>query len=340
LTEFVTALSNLNDSSIKIQVGRHALQALATRVVSFEEQDAALREIVAESYQAEEAYLDAAKVLQGIQLESSQRKVSDADKIKLWIRICRLYLEEDDTLGAESFLNRAKNLIYRVSDREIELHFQLSQARILDSRRKFLDASQAYHGVSLASSLADEERNMILSKAIICAVLAPAGPQRSRLLGKLYKDARASNLEELAILEKMFLDRLISPVEVSNFADNLAPHQLAKTSDGSTVLSKAVVEHNLLATSKLYSNIATAELAILLGLGLDSAEQYAARMIEQGRLTGQIDQIDEWIHFMDDGQTLSSDKAGPAPGIRKWDQLVQGVIEEVERVSSLIQSTA
>ncbi|MCJ1386621.1 COP9 signalosome complex subunit 4 [Xylographa soralifera] len=341
---YVDAIRGVSSPEVKIESGRYALEALQSRVVSYEEQDASIREILADAFQEQEEYVEAAKILQGLQLESSQRKISDEVKVRTWIRICRLYLEEDDTTSAESYLNRAKNLLYKVEDKELNLMFQLSQARILDSRRKFLEASQTYHGFSLSLALAEEERAFALSKAIVCAVLAPAGPQRSQTLGKLFKDERALQLDEYGILEKMFLDRLISPQEVTNFAKKLAPHQLAETADGSTVLAKAVIEHNLLGTSRLYNNIGVIELGNLLGLNAAKSEEYAARMLEQRRLFGRIDQIDGIIFFSeqegsgDKGTVKQANKARDH-GVRRWDRNVQGLAENVEKVSSLLQST-
>jgi len=339
----VEAISSLSSTEAKISVGTRALQTLESRVVSFEEQDATIREIMADAYQEQEEFIEAAKMLQGIQLESSQRKISDDVKVRTWIRICRLYIEEDDTTTAESYLNRAKNLLYKVEDPELNLTFALSQARILDSRRRFLDASSAYHSVSFTATLAEEERMHALSAAITCAVLAPAGPQRSRSLAKLYKDERAPQVAEFGILEKMFLDRLLSKEEVDKFAANLMPHQLAKTADGSTVLAKAVVEHNLLSASRLYDNIGVKELGGLLDLDAEKAEQYAAQMLEQGRLTGRIDQIDGVIFF--DGVEGSGEKSQAGKGnkvvghdLRKWNAKVQGLSEEVERVASMLQA--
>lgn len=343
LSSAVEAISSLKDMEAKISVGAHALQTLESRVVSFEEQDAMIREIMADAYQEQEDFIDAAKMLQGIQLESSQRKISDDAKVKTWMRICRLYIEEDDTTTAESYLNRAKGLLYKLEDPELKLTFELSQARILDARRRFLDASSAYHNVSFTVTLAEEERMQALSAAITCAVLAPAGPQRSRTLANLYKDERAPQVAGFGILEKMFLDRLLSAEEVTKFADGLAPHQLAKTSDGSTVLRKAVIEHNLLSTSRLYNNIGVKELGLLLDLDAERSEEYAASMMEQGRLTGRIDQIDGLIFF--DGiegvaKRPSGRRASKEVGrdLRKWDAKVQGVAEEVERVASMLQS--
>ncbi|KAI4233457.1 MAG: hypothetical protein L6R40_007054 [Gallowayella cf. fulva] len=338
----VESIKAIRDPDSKIKAGTIALRSLEPRIVSFEEQDAQLREMLADTYQAQDEYIEAAKILQGIQLESSQRRVSDDQKVDIWMRICRLYLEDDDTTSAESYLNRAKNLRHQITKPELTLIFQLSEARILDARRRFLDASQAYHSFSFSALLAEEERIRALSSAIICAVLAPAGPQRSRALAKLYKDERALHLAEFGMLEKMFLDRLLSPEEVSRFSENLQPHQLAKTADGSTVLAKAVIEHNLLSVSRLYDNIGVDELATLLGLDADKAEDYAARMLEQGRIAGSIDQIDRVIVFdglepSAEGGNLGQRNLVASKGLRKWNARVQGVAEELERVASMIQ---
>ena len=343
LSTAVDSIRSIPSLETQIQAGTTALRSLEPRIVSFEEQDAQLREMLADAYQSQEEYIEAAKVLQGIQLESSQRRVADDHKVNIWMRICRLYLEEDDTTSAESYLNRAKNLRHQISKPELTLAFQLSEARILDARRRFLDASQAYHSFSFSTVLDEEERTRALSSAIVCAVLAPAGPQRARALAKLYKDERAPQVAVFGMLEKMFLDRLLNPEEVSRFSENLQPHQLAKTADGSTVLAKAVIEHNLLSVSRLYDNIGIDELASLLGLDADKAEGYAARMLEQGRIAGSIDQIDRLIVF--DGLESSADGGAPGQkkvvagkGLRKWDSRVQGVAEELERVASMIQS--
>jgi hypothetical protein len=42
---------------------------------------------------------------------------------------------------------------------------------------------------------------------------------------------------------------------VDSFANTLKPHQMAILPDGSTVLGKAMMQHNLLSASKLYNNI-------------------------------------------------------------------------------------
>lgn len=77
----------------------------------------------------------------------------------------------------------------------------------------------------------------------------------------------------------------------------LQQHQKATTVDGSTILDRAVFEHNLLSASKLYNNITFVELGALLEIQPDKAERIASQMIAEERLNGYIDQIDGIVHF-------------------------------------------
>ena len=194
--------------------------------------------------------------------------------------------------------------------------------------------------------LVDEsERMKCLSAAITCAVLAPAGPQRSRILATLYKDDRAvQNLPtDYAILEKMHFLRLLTPKEVNEFAKSLKPHQLAvlpgdNNAQQVTVLSNAVLEHNLAAASQVYRNIAFDELGKLLGVDGMEAERYAATMIEQGRMKGWIDQPDGLIYFEEDlggegGMTGRVQRNWNL--IIRWDEAIKELCTHVEEVASV-----
>lgn len=66
-------------------------------------------------------------------------------------------------------------------------------AQILDQKRKFLEAALRYIDLmrQVASIEVEEaEIKTILEKACKCAILAPAGPQRQRVMGTLYRDER------------------------------------------------------------------------------------------------------------------------------------------------------
>lgn len=183
--------------------------------------------------------------------------------------------------------------------------------------------------------------NTSRSAAVTCAVLAPAGPNRSRVLASLCRDERTAELPTFNILSKMFLDRILRSEEVKEFEGTLKTHQLAKISISSsdrvastdedtndptvskrtgpsTVLDRAVMEHNLLASSKIYNNITFRGLGALLDLAPGAAETMARRMIEQGRLKGSIDQVERLIWF--DASGDEDDAQGKAGGLGDVEQ--------------------
>jgi len=155
-------------------------------------------------------------------------------------------------------------------------------------------------------------------------VLAEAGPKRSRILATLYKDERSTKLPLFSMLEKSFLDRIIRKDEVSLFEKELKPHQKGRTLDGFySLLEWAVVQHNLLAASKLYNNIGFAALGGLLGITALEAEQTASKMIAEERLRGRIDQIEKIIYF-DDAE---------ASQLNLWDKHIQTCCDAVNAIS-------
>ncbi|KAF3360410.1 hypothetical protein VdG1_01370 [Verticillium dahliae VDG1] len=279
LQSFLATLKGLANHDMWKDVGAHLLHLFTTQQPSsYLSETAQIRDLMATAHEANEDFLEAAKCLAEMPLDSSQRKVSHADRARVWIRIARNYLEVDDTTAAETYVNKLKNIMHDVADekphdaRDLDLHFRLSQARVYDAKRDFLNAGARYHDISLSPAIAEDERLHTLSMA------------------------------------------------------GLQPHQLATTADGSTVLARAVVEHNLLGASRLYANIGIDALGVLLGLDADKAEETTARMIEQGRLVGRIDQMDRIIWF----------ERGEASG-QKGSGRAESVAEEVENVTNALQ---
>merc|ERR1719436_1542406 len=143
--------------------------------------------------------------------------------------------------------------MHEVQDIPLQLRFRVCHARILDSKRKFLDASSKYCDISqqtFGGQICESDLLQLLKCAVSCAILAPAGPQRSRILALLCKDERIRSVEHYEILHKMFMERLIRSSEVQKFKETLQPHQKATMADGQTVLEKAVLQHNVLAASR------------------------------------------------------------------------------------------
>ena len=119
--------------------------------------------------------------------------------------------------------------------RYLEYQFKTCYARILDAKGKFTEAALRYYDLSqtkiglvmgAGKQVGEADLAAALTSAITCAILAAAGPQRSRVLTTLYKDERCARLPVFSLLEKVYLERILQTDEVQVFSANLKPHQL------------------------------------------------------------------------------------------------------------------
>jgi COP9 signalosome complex subunit 4 len=281
---------------------------------------------LAKLYEAEEEWREAAKILIGIPLDTGQRVLEPEYKVNIYVKIAQLYLEDDESVQAEAYINRASELIHQCKDETLKLRYKVCFARIMDYKRQFMKAAQRYY--ELSQIVSDSERQEALAYSVVCTILASAGPQRSRMLATLYKDERSSKLDVFSILEKMYLERILRKPEVEKFAKELKPHQMATLADGTTVLDRAVIEHNLLAASKLYKNITFAELGQLLSIPPEKAEKVASRMMVEERLRGSIDQIETLIVFEHSQDALL-----------QWDARIAGACNFVNSILESVGQT-
>mmetsp|Transcript_38967 Transcript_38967/g.54119 ORF Transcript_38967/g.54119 Transcript_38967/m.54119 type:complete len:408 (+) Transcript_38967:44-1267(+) len=340
LTQIASEVSRLKPEVHKA-VAEYALEKFQPRVVSFEEQVATIRESLAQIHEAEEEWSKAAQVLGGIDLDSGNRILDTEYKLEKCVRIARLFLEDDDAVKAEAFIKKASFLVPQdlngrlslsQTSRALSLQYKVCYARILDAKRKFMEAGVRYYELSQGEyagkeglQVSEEELTQALSAAVVCGILAAAGPQRSRLLATLYKDERTHQLPHFTFLQKVYLERILRASEVTDFAASLAEHQRAQFPDGSTVLDRAVTQHNLLAASKLYNNITFQELGALLGILPAIAEKLAAKMIGEERMQGSIDQVERILHFANDVDEIS-----------QWDTHIQNLCVSVNDIVDLM----
>ncbi len=112
------------------------------------------REHLADVYEREEEWTEAAKMLAGIPLDSGIRVLEDNYKVEKYIRIAMLYLQDDESVSAETFLNRASVLINEDTSEGLKLQHKVCYARILDAKRKFLEAASRYYSLSQLTSTA------------------------------------------------------------------------------------------------------------------------------------------------------------------------------------------
>jgi len=267
----------------------------------------------------------AAFALGSFNFEKGQCSAGYSEQVAWYIDTAELYLDADLAGPASQQVKKAQRLVPEIPDKpDLIARFKLCYARCCDAERKFQDAAMRYLGLSQSTELKDDGKIIsALRCSVLCAVLAPAGPRRSRTLAMLYSDDRSHNLPSFPMLEKMFKGRIIRKDEVTKFEKLLQEHHKVKK-DGLTLLQTAVIEHNILAASQIYRNIAIDQLGVLLGLDKDKAEQLAWKMIEQGRMQAVIDQVEGIIEFQHAESGSSS--------LYTWDSQIQEACTQVNEV--------
>mmetsp|Transcript_40463 Transcript_40463/g.84183 ORF Transcript_40463/g.84183 Transcript_40463/m.84183 type:complete len:398 (-) Transcript_40463:348-1541(-) len=307
--------------------------------------DNALREQMFQYLINDSDYVGAARILSGMRMEddtSSVYYMSAAARTDVYVKQAECFLAEDEIAESDAAVQKAGGIVESIPDKNnhtsLILRYKSTYARVQDSNRKFLQAAQRYHDLSQSETdiIDADDLLQMLGRAATCAILAPSGPQRARILGHIYKDERLSQLDGIEnftthskILQKMHLHQILRPDELKEFEASLADHQKAIMGDGLTIMERGVVEHNMIAVGNLYRTIYLKDLALILGVSEKRTETIAANMILDGSLHGIIDQVDGLLIFEADE---SSEEA--------WDRSITGFCLELNRVTDAIKTTA
>lgn len=121
LNDVGSELSKLPDDLSKM-LSHFTLEKVNPRVISFEEQVAGIRFHLANIYERNQQWRDAATVLVGIPLETGQKQYSVECKLGTYLKIARLYLEDNDSVQAELFINRASLLQAETNSEELQVN--------------------------------------------------------------------------------------------------------------------------------------------------------------------------------------------------------------------------
>eukprot|EP01083_Nonionella_stella_P144250 450036_1 len=244
------------------------------------------------------------------------------------IQAAELLLQTEDTLNATRHIKAAKKIIRELplaSDKRTELDIKCRgcNARILETKSKYLAASFNYFEISKykikslqLDDTASKQVSTSFEDAIKCAILAKACVARDGLLEKLCHDQRSENSISFKMLKYMHQNRIISQQDLMDFGTTLPLKDQTLLIGDLTVLQKAVYEHNIRSTAKIYKNIRMKDLSVLLGMSMTDTEDLARFMIQENRLEGQIDQIDQEITFDTEDDILY--KNWNAPQMSVW----------------------
>lgn len=313
--------------------------------------DNTLRQKLFEYLVDEEDYRDAANVLADLKMTSddpdSPYNMSPAERTDVYVKIAECFLGEQDFVEADSFVTKAGTAIESIGNENTGQHIGLilryksTCARVFDANRKFLQAANRYYDISVVGNQTDiivaEDLIEFLGMAVTCAILAPSGAQRQRILGSIYKDERLSQLDYIdhfsthsSVLSRMYMEQVIRrDNDIIKFEESLKAHQKALMSDGLTIVQRALIEHNMVAVSQIYSTIYISALGQLLGVTADRAEKIASKMILDGSLNASIDQVEGILSFGDSESALVA-----------WDSAITSFCVQLNGVTDAVRQMA
>lgn len=130
LTEVAKTVTSLPPGLSK-SLCHYMLERVQPRVVSFEDQIVAIRQHLAATYEQEEQWREAADILSGIPLETGQKQYGAEFKLETYLKIARLYLEDDDPVQAEGSINRATLLQNETTNEQLQILYKFCYARVL-----------------------------------------------------------------------------------------------------------------------------------------------------------------------------------------------------------------
>lgn len=167
-----------------------------------------------------------------------------------------------------------------------------------------------------------------------------------RVLGIVYNDERLNQLDSISefqshssVLTKMYLNRVVQKQELEKFESSLADHQKAIMADGLTIVERGVLEHNMVAVSHLYTSIYFEQLAQLLGVvDADKGEKVAAKMISDGSLNGEIDEVEGILRFFHKAGAAAGNSEGEQSNLVGWDETITQFCTQLNKVTDAVRA--
>lgn len=113
-----------------------------------------MRVRLAEELENEQDWMQAAKVLAQIPLDSGQKQYTKETKMEMYMKIGRLFLEAEEFVEAETYIHRMGLLIDASTTEEFRIQHSAAFARIQDFKRKYIEAAQVKWVVFLYAAVA------------------------------------------------------------------------------------------------------------------------------------------------------------------------------------------
>lgn len=240
-----------------------------------------------------------------------EKVLGDTEKGLIFLEMTQIFLHLEQYQTAEAWANKARSKEIRESMNEsMSLTFNTSAAHLDFYQRRFIAATQNYYRLDKIESAMIA---LVLSSLDSKVAEPSMAKARIRMIGKLVADGRAASSPLFNVLFLISKERILRSEEKELFRKHVPAIYLQSLAElgGLSICEQALIEHNIFAVSRVYTNINFNSLAQILEIPPSRIEKVAQRMIIEERLTGIIDQIKETLYF---GVT--------AIPIQKWDNQI------------------
>jgi len=280
-------VGKMEDSSLKKSIYLFMLDLVHPRAYLFTREIVVMRLRLSDLYSKENDLKEAAQILLGVPFERLKESKKTVGNI-YWL-ISSYYADSDSFTEAEVYLKLVEPLLAADIFEVRQAIFLLKVVKFLERKGKFIELSEKF--IELSENLHNISKKSLELHgiAIQCAIMTPAGPERSQLLNTLYQDQRSKQLpkEYISVMEKFLQEELIKQCELTEGTGIMTSYFL-----------NAILEYNLLVASKLYTSIKLQELTKQLELQPETVETCLTKMFEEDRICGFITTSTETVvHF-------------------------------------------
>lgn len=111
------------DNNSTLEISNYAVMKIRSRILQFLEQDIIFKKEMAEVYTARNDHVEAAKILETIKLDDTNRP--EKEKADIWLTIAENWFEADDSVNAEKYINKAAHVMHLCQeDRTLQIRYK------------------------------------------------------------------------------------------------------------------------------------------------------------------------------------------------------------------------
>lgn len=253
-------------------------------------------------FESQLKYDKALEMLKTLQVDSLVQDFEDLlsfqkFKVEINTRIAKFCLQINDFEGAEAYVSRISPILSELESHNVDdliLYTYKISVETMIKVGKWFDA---------ASKLLMLDKTQFDISTVKYAILSQYDPLKMRLLKNISESSHIlPNVMDTplsTIFEKMHDQRIIYLDDyLKGLSYYLDTDEYNLSADYvSQALSKAIVENNLIAASKIYDNTSLKNFADILQLEENYVEEIVANMIRDGRLDALVDDISKVIEF-------------------------------------------